>query len=265
MTEGETGPVPAGERSFLRVEQITRHFGGIRAVENVSLEVPQGSVFGIIGPNGAGKTTLLNLLSGLLRPTSGQIWFRGQRIDGLPAHSIAARGITRTYQSVKLFGALSARENVVIGQHLVGHTTVAQTLLFAPAARIEEQQLLRRAEELLAQVGLAGKGGQRASFLSYGDARRLEIARALGAGPSLLLLDEPAAGMNPAETDRLLELIRELAGAGVTIVLVEHHVGLVMSACERIAVLNFGVKIAEGSPDEIRANAAVVEAYLGRD
>jgi ABC-type branched-subunit amino acid transport system ATPase component len=251
--------------SFLRVEHLSRHFGGIRAVEDVSLEAPQGCVFGVIGPNGAGKTTLLNLLSGLLKPTSGEVWFRDERIDGLPAHAIAARGITRTYQNIKLFRGLSARENVVIGQHLVGRSSVAQAVFLAPAARAEERQLEARAEELLAQVGLAGKGGQRADFLSYGDARRLEIARALGARPALLLLDEPAAGMNPAEADRLLELIRELAAGGVTIVLVEHHVGLVMSACQRIAVLNFGVKIAEGSPDEIRGNAAVVEAYLGRE
>ena len=251
--------------SFLRIERVSRRFGGIRALEDISLDIPQGCVFGVIGPNGAGKTTLINVLSGLIRPTSGKIWFRDERIDVLPAHAVAARGITRTYQGIKLFRALSARANVIVGQHLSARATVAEALVLAPRATSEERRLQARAEQLLSQVGLAGKGDIRADSLPYGDARRLEIARALGSSPSLLLLDEPVAGMNQIEVGRMQELIRELAAAGHTILLIEHHVGLVMSACERIAVLNFGHKIAEGTPDEVRANPEVVEAYLGRD
>ncbi len=230
----------------------------------MSFELPRGIIFGIIGPNGAGKTTLINVLSGLIKPTSGTVTFQGERIENLPAHAVAARGITRTYQNLRLFKGVTARENVIIGQHLNGRSTLAGALIFSSRSRREESEKVHRANELLDLVGLLDKADVRADALSYGDARRLEIARALGSNPSLLLLDEPAAGMNHIEVEHLGGLIRKLADGDRSILLIEHHMGLVMSVCQRVAVLNFGEKLAEGSPAEVAANPAVIEAYLGQ-
>ena len=248
----------------LAVRGVSCRFGGLVAVNDVSLEVAQGEIFGIIGPNGAGKTTLFNLITGLTRPSGGQVAYRGGDITGLPPHQIAGRGIARTFQNVRLFGTLSVLDNLLIAQHLRARAGIWSGLLALPAARAEEREIHRRAWELLELVGLADRAPERALSLPYGDQRRLEIARALALGPTTLLMDEPAAGMNPGEKRELSAFIREMrAQFGLTVLLIEHHVPLVMGLCDRVAVLNFGQLIALGDPGEVQHNPAVVEAYLG--
>jgi len=248
---------------LLELDDVRRTFGGLKAVDGARFRVAAGEVHGLIGPNGAGKTTLLNLVSGLLRPTGGAIALEGRRIDRLPPHRIAALGITRTYQNIRLFPALSAADNVLVGSHLRRHDPLWKRMLFAPSARREEDEARRRALELLARVGMADRASERASNLSYGEQRRVEIARALASGPRVLLLDEPTAGMNPAEVASIAALIREVARAGHSVLLVEHNVKLVMDVCDRITVLNFGRVIADGTPDAVARDPAVIAAYLG--
>jgi branched-chain amino acid transport system ATP-binding protein len=250
---------------LLRVERLSRHFGGLRAVQDVSIEVPPGQVFGLIGPNGAGKTTLLNLLSGFLRPSTGTIEFAGQRVDGAQPERIAAMGMRRTFQNVRLFGGLTVRENVVVGQHSHRRHGLLGRLVWAAAERREQAAVRERADALLDRVGLAAVADRRADGLAYGQRRRLEIARALAGAPRLLLLDEPVAGLGGAEVEEIDRLLRALVAEGQTIVLIEHNVQFVMGLCDRIAVLNFGRKIAEGAPAAVAADPAVVEAYLGTD
>jgi ABC-type branched-subunit amino acid transport system ATPase component len=250
---------------LLTVSRLSRIFGGIRAVDGLDLTIEAGHVVGLIGPNGAGKTTVINLISGLLRPSTGEIRLREQPLHGLPAHRIASLGVTRTYQGVRLFRALSALENVVVGQHHTRPEMLPWRLAFAPTAQREARAARERARALLAEVGLADKEDATAGALAYGDQRRLEIARALAAQPSLLLLDEPAAGMPFAETARLMDLIRTLPGRGVTVLLVEHNMHLVMNVCDRVVVLSFGKKIAEGTPEQVGADQAVIDAYLGTE
>ncbi len=244
---------------------MSKAFGGVNAVDGASFGVAEGQVHGLIGPNGAGKTTIINLISGLLRPDRGTIQFDGKRIDGGPPHRIAALGVRRTYQNIRLFPALTALENVTVGQHTRRTDTLLERLWFSPRVASEERRLREDAQRLLARVDIAALAEVRASNLSYGDQRRLEIARALGSRPRLLLLDEPAAGMNRTEAQALGRLVRSLVGDGLTVLLVEHNVRLVMEVCDRITVLDFGRVIADGTPAEVSRDEAVIAAYLGAD
>lgn len=249
---------------ILETKAITRNFGGLVAVNNVSFAVGQHQIFGLIGPNGAGKTTMFNLITGLIPPSSGELLFAGKVISQLSPHQIANLGIARTFQNIRLFGELSALENVIIGGHLHTKSNIITGVLGLPNAAKEEQKIREEALELLELVGLGNRSQEKAKNFSYGDQRRLEIARALALQPRVLLLDEPAAGMNPSEKHELSEFIRSLRDRfNLTIILIEHHVPLVMGLCDRIAVLDFGELIAVGEPTLVRNNPAVIEAYLG--
>jgi ABC-type branched-subunit amino acid transport system ATPase component len=248
---------------MLALTNVLRAFGGVRAVDDASFTVEKGEVHGLIGPNGAGKTTLLNLISGFIPPTSGSIALEGKRIDGQPPQRIAALGISRTYQNIRLFAGLSAVDNVVVGQHLRRRSPFWRRLVFVPAAAREEEAARAAALEGLARVGLRARALTAAANLSYGEQRRVEIARALAAGPKLLLLDEPTAGMNAPEATEVARLVREVAREGRAVLLVEHNVKLVMELCHRITVLNFGKVIARGTPAEVARDPAVIAAYLG--
>jgi branched-chain amino acid transport system permease protein len=247
----------------LAVEGLARAFGGVRAVDGVSFDVRPGEVHGLIGPNGAGKTTVINLVSGLLAPTGGAIRLEGRPVHGLPPHRVAALGVARTFQNIRLFPDLSALANVLVGEHLVRRASLLARLLLLPAAAEEERLARDRARALLGRVGLAARSGERARNLSYGDQRRVEIARALASDPRVLLLDEPTAGMNPIEVRAVGALIRQVASEGHSVVLVEHNVKLVMDVCDRVTVLDFGKVIAAGAPADVARDPAVVAAYLG--
>ena len=248
---------------MLKIENLTIKFGGLVAVNDVTTSIEKGSIFGLIGPNGAGKTTTFNMISGVYAPTSGKIIFKGQEIQGMPADKVNYAGISRTYQNINLFKKMTALENVMVGCHSQTKASLLNAIMRDKKTRQEEEETIARAHDILKYVELDKKAMLRASNLSYGEQRRLEIARALAAKPDLLLLDEPAAGMNLTEKDDLATLIRRIRADGTTILLVEHNMKLVMNICDKICVLNFGKKIAEGAPAEIQANEDVIASYLG--
>ncbi|ALM84958.1 ABC transporter ATP-binding protein [Bordetella sp. N] len=250
---------------MLELSNISMRFGGLHVLHDVNLKVPQGSIFGLIGPNGAGKTTVFNIITGLLRPSGGNVTFDGKSLVGTKPHRITRAGVARTFQNIRLFKEMTLLENVVVGAYRHMHYGIGGLLFSLPNFRKHEAQARERALELLSWMKLDHKANDLADNLSYGEQRRLELARALATEPRLLLLDEPVAGMNTGERAELMREIEAIRGRGYTILMIEHDMRFVMGLCETIAVLNFGKIIASGGPDEIRNNEQVIEAYLGRD
>lgn len=249
---------------LLEARDVCKYFGGLKAVEKVSMQVHEGDIFGIIGPNGAGKTTFFNICSGIYAPTSGQILLDGEDITGKGPEAIAQRGMARTFQNIQLFKFMTVLDNVKIGFHLSTKTNMVDAMLHTKRFREDETFILEEGMNILRKVGLEEYANTLAGNLPYGIQRKVEIARALALNPKVILLDEPAAGMNPNETNSLRDFMRKLNREGYTIIVIEHDMKLVMNTCNRILVLNFGQKICEGTPEEVRGNQEVNEAYFGK-
>ncbi len=250
---------------LLKAAQLGQRFGGLLALEDLNLSVPAGGLYGLIGPNGAGKTTVFNLISGFLKPTSGRIFFDQEDITGLAPHRVTARGIARTFQNIRLFSELSVLDNVLVGFHCRRRAFWGEAILRLPRYRREDRNQHSRALALLREVGLADAADQAAGKLPYGHQRRLEIARALATGPRFLLLDEPAAGLNPQETRELTHFLKEVRDRyGLTMLVIEHNLRLVMNLCQHLTVLDHGLTLAAGDPREVRQNPDVIKAYLGK-
>lgn len=251
--------------SLLNATRVVKRFGGLMAVNKMDFNLEKGEIVSIIGPNGAGKTTFFNTMTGIYKPEEGEILFNGKSLLGLRPDQIAERGISRTFQNIRLFSNMSVIENILVGMHPHLKQSAVESLLRLPSFKKEELDAERKAEELMEYVGVKGVGNELAKNLPYGAQRRVEIARALAADPLLLLLDEPTAGMNPLETEDAIKLFRRIRDEkGITVLLIEHDMRVVMNISERISVMDYGEKLAEGTPAEIRANPRVVEAYLGR-